>query len=163
MNSRKLNISTVFATFFGIGLVPFAPGTFGTLAAFGLYLLMPESWYLGAARYLVAVGVLGLAALSSRLCFAAERVLGEDHGSIVIDEVFGYFTATLFLPYSWLVGLYAFILFRAFDIAKPYPIWRSQRIPRGWGVVIDDILAGVYANLLLQIMIRIYPKFFGMG
>lgn len=78
----------------------------------------------------------------------------------MLDELIGYFVATLFLPHNWLVGLYAFILFRVFDIAKPFPIYRSQKLRNGWGVVIDDVLAGIYANVLLQILILIYPKFF---
>jgi len=158
----KHSFSTVLATFFGIGLIPFAPGTFGTLAAFGIYLILPEALYLGFFRYLFPIVLLFLAVPSAKLCHKAEQVLGEDAGSIVLDEVLGYFVATLFLPYSWIIGLYAFILFRVFDISKPFPIWRSQRIGKGWGVVIDDLLAGVYANVLLQILIRIYPSFFGI-
>jgi phosphatidylglycerophosphatase A len=80
----------------------------------------------------------------------------------VIDEVCGYFVAVMFLPKSLLIGVYAFVLFRVFDIAKPFPISRSQNLPKGWGVVVDDILAGFYANVLTQIIIKIYPKFFGL-
>lgn len=159
--SKRLRFSTLLATLFGVGLIPFAPGTFGSLAAYGLYMILP-ALYTGVWVQLFPMLIIGMALLSVRICFKAEQVLGEDAGSIVLDEVWGYFVATLFLPHSWLIGLYAFILFRAFDITKPYPIYRSQRLPRGWGVMIDDILAGVYANILLQILIRINPKFFGI-
>jgi len=70
--------------------------------------------------------------------------------------------ATLFLPQSWLIGLYALVLFRVFDIAKPFPVNRAQKLPAGWGVVMDDLLAGVYANLSLRLLILIYPSFFGL-
>lgn len=159
---RQLNFNTVLASLFGIGFIPFAPGTFGSLAAFGIYLLLPGSLYEGAWIYLFPIIVLALALLSVRLCHKAETVLGEDAGSIVLDEFWGYFVATLFLPHSWLIGIYAFVLFRVFDIAKPFPIYRSQRLKRGWGVIIDDLLAGLYANIIIQILIRIYPVFFGI-
>ena len=159
---RQLNFNTVLASLFGIGFIPFAPGTFGSLAAFGIYLLLPGSCYAGAGLYIFPFVILLPALLSVRLCHKAETVLGEDAGSIVLDEFWGYFVATLFLPHSWLIGIYAFVLFRVFDIAKPFPIYRSQRLKRGWGVIVDDLLAGLYANIIIQILIRIYPVFFGI-
>lgn len=159
---RQLNFNTVLASLFGIGFIPFAPGTFGSLAAFGIYLLLPGSCYAGAGLYVFPFVILLPALLSVKLCHKAETVLGEDAGSIVLDEFWGYFVATLFLPHSWLIGIYAFVLFRVFDIAKPFPIYRSQRLKRGWGVIVDDLLAGLYANIIIQILIRIYPVFFGI-
>jgi phosphatidylglycerophosphatase A len=158
---QKLDIAGVFATFFWVGKIPFAPGTFGSLAAFGLYLLLPFA-YNGIWVYLFPALILLLALASVKICFKAEQSMGEDASAIVLDEVWGYLIATVFLPHNWLIGLYAFILFRVFDIAKPFPIYRSQKIKGGWGVIIDDLLAGLYANILLQILIRIYPKFFGI-
>lgn len=152
----------MLASLFGIGFVPFMPGTFGSLAAFGVYLLIPAPLYFGSGHFLMLTAVLLLSLIAVKISHNAEKVLGEDAGSIVIDELCGYFVATLFLPHNWLIGLYAFILFRVFDIAKPFPIYRSQSIPKGWGVVIDDLLAGLYANLLIQVLIRIYPSFFGL-
>ena len=161
MKTTKLSFSTLVASLFGIGFIPFMPGTFGSLAAFGIYMLIPASfWFYGQYIVMGLLLVLSLAAVF--ISRAAEKILGEDAGSIVIDELLGYFVATLFLPHNWLIGLYAFILFRVFDIAKPFPIYRSQRISGGWGVVIDDLIAGLYANLLIQILIRIYPSFFGL-
>ncbi|HCM15313.1 MAG TPA: phosphatidylglycerophosphatase A [Candidatus Cloacimonas sp.] len=159
---RQLNFNTVLASLFGIGFIPFAPGTFGSLAAFGIYLLLPGSCYAGAGLYIFPFVILLPALLSVKLCHKAETVLGEDAGSIVLDEFWGYFVATLFLPHSWLIGIYAFVLFRVFDIAKPFPIYRSQRLKRGWGVIVDDLLAGLYANIIIQILFRIYPVFFGI-
>jgi len=161
VKTEKLSFSTLLASLFGIGFIPFMPGTFGSLAAFGIYMLIPASfWFYGQYILMGLLLVLSLAAVF--ISRAAEKILGEDAGSIVIDELLGYFVATLFLPHNWLIGLYAFILFRVFDIAKPFPIYRSQRISGGWGVVIDDLIAGLYANLLIQILIRIYPSFFGL-
>ncbi|MCB5260643.1 MAG: phosphatidylglycerophosphatase A [Candidatus Cloacimonetes bacterium] len=160
--NTKLSINTLLATFFGIGHVPFAPGTFGSFAAFAIYLILPASLYAGAWSFLFPVAILLLALISVRICYKAEFVLGEDASAIVLDEIWGYFIATLFLPHNWLIGLYAFLLFGVFDIAKPFPIYRSQKLKKGWGVVVDDLLAGIYANIILQILIRIYPKFFGI-
>jgi len=161
VKTEKINFSTLLASLFGIGFIPFMPGTFGSLAAFGIYMLIPANfWFYG--QYIVLGVLLALSLAAVFISRAAEKILGEDAGSIVIDELCGYFVATLFLPHNWLIGLYAFILFRVFDIAKPFPIYRSQRIQRGWGVVIDDLIAGLYANLLIQILIRIYPSFFGL-
>ncbi|MCB5261603.1 MAG: phosphatidylglycerophosphatase A [Candidatus Cloacimonetes bacterium] len=157
---KKLTFSTIIGSLFLIGFVPFAPGTFGSLASYGLYLILPSWLYDKSCPYMLPMILVALALLAVVICKKAEEILGEDHGSIVLDELVGYFVATLFLPHNWLVGLYAFILFRVFDIAKPFPIYRSQKLRNGWGVVIDDLLAGIYANVLLQILIRIYPKFF---
>ncbi|MCB5264840.1 MAG: phosphatidylglycerophosphatase A [Candidatus Cloacimonetes bacterium] len=158
--NKKHNLSTFLGTLFFIGLVPFAPGTFGSLASYGIYLLLPGWLYDGSYPYLLPLILVALTLVAVRICKKAEEILGEDHGSIVLDELVGYFVATLFLPHNWLIGLYAFILFRVFDIAKPFPIYRSQKLRNGWGVVIDDVLAGVYANVVLQILILIFPKFF---
>ncbi len=66
----------------------------------------------------------------------SRKTLGKDNGAIVIDEVCGYFVSVLFLPHNWLIGLYAFALFRVFDIAKPFPIMRAQKIPAGWELLL---------------------------
>lgn len=158
---KDISVSTVLGSLLLIGFIPMAPGTFGSLAAFGLYMLLPGTLYSGNMHYLMLLGVALAALISVPICTAAEKKLGKDAGSIVIDELIGYFVATLFLPHTWLIGLYAFVLFRVFDIAKPYPIFRLQKLPQGWGVVADDVLAGVYANILLQILLRMYPGFFG--
>jgi len=159
---KKLSFSTILASLFLIGFIPLAPGTFGSLAGYGIYMLLPAWIYDGSCPGFLPLMIVGLALAAVVICHKAEKILGEDAGSIVLDELLGYFVATLFLPHSWLIGLYAFILFRVFDIAKPFPINRSQRLSCGWGVVVDDLLAGVYANILLQILIRVYPGFFGL-
>lgn len=150
------------ASFFGIGFLPGMPGTWGSLAAFGLYMLLPKGAFTGFGLVLSIPAFIVLYLISVYVSSQAELKLGHDAGQIVIDEVCGYFVAVMLLPQSWLIGLYAFVLFRVFDIAKPFPISRSQNLPKGWGVVTDDVIAGIFANVLLQIMIIIYPKFFGL-
>ncbi|HNX02948.1 MAG TPA: phosphatidylglycerophosphatase A [Candidatus Cloacimonas sp.] len=161
-NNKKLNPYTFLATILGIGFIPFMPGTIGSLAAFGIYLLFSGSPFTGKALYYTIPVWLVFCLLSVFISTKAERTLGKDNGSIVIDEVCGYFASVLFLPHNWLIGLYAFVLFRVFDIAKPFPIKKIQELPRGWGVVSDDIIAGAYTNILIQILIKIYPRFFGV-
>ena len=80
-----------------------------------------------------------------------ERFEGKDSGKIVIDEISGQLLTLVFIPFTGVNIILGFILFRIFDIWKPYPINVSQRLPKGWGVMIDDVLAAVYANVLLQI------------
>jgi phosphatidylglycerophosphatase A len=101
-------------------------------------------------------GVLVVAgAWSARL---AERALGvEDPGPVVIDEVVGMLVSLLFLPGTWPVMVAAFIAFRVFDIVKPWPAGRLEDVPGGWGVMADDVMAGVYANLTIQILLWARP------
>lgn len=171
MSSRKLTPATFFATALGVGFLPKAPGTWGTLLAAAVYLLLPDSLFQGPGWLYYAGGLAVLTALAVWLSSLAERSLGHDAPQIVIDEVCGYFLAVAFIPiaslasvtaHNWRIALYAFVLFRAFDIAKPWPVNVSQRLPQGWGVVADDLLAGLYANLIIQLMLIITPRFFGI-
>ncbi len=149
--------SGFFAFGFGSGLAPVAPGTFGTLAAIPLYLLMVQlSWPLYA--WLVLVGfVVGV-----KLCDVAGTRLGvHDYGGIVWDEFIGFWITMFLVPFSWQKVVMGFFLFRFFDIIKPYPInWLDKRVSGGFGVMIDDVLAGVYAMLTLWVLIRYVPVYF---
>lgn len=133
------------ATCAGIGYAPVAPGTLASLpVALLLWLLAPSDR-----------AVLGLAVVAAGLgIWAAGRVEAasgvKDPGIIVVDEVAGMLVAALGQPRSWGWLLALFVLFRGFDIWKPFPIRRLQAWPGGLGVVADDLLAGLYANLLLQ-------------
>jgi phosphatidylglycerophosphatase A len=155
---QKLNPGTFLATFFGIGFIPFAPGTFGSLAALALYVIMPGAVFASENFIAYLTGMLVFILIGVLICNQAEQSLGHDAGSIVIDEVAGYFVAVFLLPKTLLIALAAFVLFRLFDIWKPYPISRSQNLAGGWGVMIDDILAGIVANLILQIAVLINPN-----
>ncbi len=143
-------ISIYISTLFGIGYFPKAPGTAGTLFAAMVYFILPEKW-LGNI-YLI-FSILFLSLISVLFISKAEKKLGHDNGKIVIDEFFGYFVAMMFLPKSLLILSLAFILFRIFDIFKPEPVNVLQKLPKGWGVMADDIMAGIYTNICLQILL----------
>ncbi|MEJ1339616.1 MAG: phosphatidylglycerophosphatase A [Candidatus Sedimenticola sp. (ex Thyasira tokunagai)] len=132
----------------GSGAAPKAPGTFGTLAAVPLYLLMQP---LSPEIYLLLVIL--LFALGVWLCDRTSKDLGvHDHGGIVWDEWVGFlFTLWLAPPgFGWLVA--GFILFRLFDILKPWPIgWLDRQVAGGWGIMLDDMLAGLFGFILLQL------------
>ncbi len=143
-------IALAISMLFGIGLLPGIPGTFGTAGAIPLYVLMGS---LGA-RYralLLLVVVIGAIWSSHR----AQRVLRKaDSREIVIDEVAGFLLTTAFLPFTWLTLIAGFLLFRFFDILKPPPIRKiEQEVRGGLGVVLDDLVAGVYAHLSLRLLL----------
>ena len=144
--------SVYISTLFGIGYFPKAPGTAGTLFAAMVYFILPEKWI--GSVYLI-LSILFLSLISVLFISKAEKKLGHDNGKIVIDEFFGYFVAMMFLPKSLLILTLAFILFRFFDIFKPEPVNVLQKLPKGWGVMADDIMAGIYTNICLQILLYI--------
>jgi len=135
----------------GIGRVPFAPGTLGTLLG------LPLVWWLWQADGLTYVGVLAaviLVAVGS--ASRASAILGKhDDGSIVIDEIAGILLALALVPASFPALIAGFLLFRFFDIAKPPPIGFIDRRGRGGlGIVLDDLAAGFVTNLILQLVFR---------
>jgi phosphatidylglycerophosphatase A len=136
---------------FGSGLVPVAPGTAGTLAAVPLYLLLRD---LSLGDYLAVVALLFLVGLP--VCAHAVRQLGvHDHPAIVWDEIVGYLVTMVAAPPGlvWIVA--GFVLFRIFDILKPWPIrWCDRRVPGGFGIMLDDLLAGVLSAGVLQMTSR---------
>ena len=138
-----------FALGFGSGLVPKAPGTFGTLAAVPIFwfLLQPLSvvWLLTVIVVSFVIGVW--------LCDAAAKNLGvHDHPGIVWDEFVGLWISCIALPAGWVWLLWAFVLFRFFDILKPWPIrWLDSKVPGGLGIMVDDVLAGLFALALIQL------------
>lgn len=134
---------------FGTGLSPKAPGTVGTLVAIPLFIIMSS---LTTLNYIILL--LLIIIFSVYIAGESARRLGiHDHGGIVIDEICGYLVTMLFAPSEWLWIIVGFALFRLFDIAKPWPI-RSidQRLGGGLGIVLDDLMAGIYALLSLQLL-----------
>lgn len=133
---------------FGSGLVPKAPGTFGTLAAIPIYLLLVG--YFSQNVYwvfLIAACILGVS-----ICGYAARGMGvHDHPGIVWDEIAGFLLTMAWAPFSWLAVLAGFVFFRLFDILKPWPIsWLDRQVHGGLGIMLDDLLAGLLAALCLQ-------------
>lgn len=135
------------ATGFGVGTVPFAPGTFGTLMGVPLYLLLSQAstaLYVEVVVLLLVIGVIA--------CGIAGDILGQhDHPAIVWDEMVGFLITMFLAPAGWIWIVAGFLLFRLFDIWKPWParyidsVWRS-----GIGTMADDVLAGVYACIALH-------------
>lgn len=141
------------STGLGVGYIPFAPGTFGTLWGVLLFYLSRNlPWQLTAGAILLFI------LLSVYCAKQAEEIFGgHDSSRIVIDEIAGYLTAVIAIPFSLKTMVLAFLLFRLFDIVKPYPIRLiDRRWGGGWGVVMDDILAGVFSNLCLRLIMWVW-------
>ncbi|MDH5179122.1 MAG: phosphatidylglycerophosphatase A [Gammaproteobacteria bacterium] len=137
---------------FGSGLSPLAPGTAGTLAALPLIILMQQlsiSLYLAITLMVCFIGIY--------LCGETAQRLGvHDHGAIVWDEIAGYMLTMFAAPTGWLPLLMGFVLFRLFDIWKPWPIrLLDQNVSGGIGIMLDDILAALYAAVLLHLILYI--------
>ena len=148
------------AGFFGLGYSPLAPGTVGAAGGVGAYLLLrmffpgfvPGSWDGLRAGYLIFLAVFFLAGVQ-----AASRAEKEwrqrDDPRIVIDEAFSVFITYIALPVTPAILVAGFILNRFFDVAKPFPLRRLEKVPAGWGVMLDDLLAGIYSRLALAVLI----------
>ena len=146
-------LARVVATAFGSGYSPFAPGTAGS--AVGLLLFWPMAgwrwpWQAGACLALLLVGALA----ATRV---ADRVGLKDPGIVVVDEVLGQWVTLLALPFTPATAALGFLLFRAMDIVKPWPARDLERLPGGWGIMADDVAAGVYAHLALRVGLLVWP------
>ncbi|MEW8001788.1 MAG: phosphatidylglycerophosphatase A [Candidatus Thiodiazotropha sp.] len=134
---------------FGSGLLPKAPGTYGTLVGVPLYLLMQP---LPLLSYILLVALGFVAGLW--LCQRAAEDLGvHDHSGIVWDEIVGYLAAMAFAPPGWIWIVIGFLLFRLFDIFKPWPIrWIDRRVKGGLGIMLDDLAAGIYSAGVISLL-----------
>lgn len=152
MTERRAGPAIWIATAGGAGYFPIAPGTAGSLvgvaAVVGLAQLPLQRT---AAIAVLAAASAALFALGVWAAGKAEEFFGRtDPGQVVVDEVVGQMLPFLLLPHAtwkWLVG--GFLLFRAFDIVKPFPARQAERIPRGWGIMLDDVVAGLYGLAVL--------------
>ena len=137
----------LLATGFGSGCIPFAPGTWGTLAAIPFYWLasmLTPAWYLSVVALMIVAGI-GLCGRT------ASNLNTHDHPGIVWDEFAGFFITMSFAPPGWLWIAAGFVLFRLFDILKPWPVGQiDASLKSGLGIMADDIVAGLYAWLCLQ-------------
>ena len=145
-------IVLVLATGFGAGFSPLVPGTAGTLAAIPLYLILSSipfpiyEWTIVAFFF-----------LSCWISDKAQSYWGtKDDRRIVIDEIMGFLVTMLWVPKTLFFIAAGFILFRFFDILKPFPIRRLEQLKSGYGVVLDDVLAGIYSNIFLHIILRFW-------
>ena len=144
----------VSATWFGTGFAPFASGTVGTVGAIPFFLLL--------SRMPLPLYLLTTAAFTVFACWSAgfgEELWGEhDSGKIVIDEVAGYLVTMIAVPATWVGVLTGFVMFRIFDIVKPQPArWFDRSLKNGYGVVLDDIVAGIYACAATHLLLRLLP------
>lgn len=148
--SELANPWNFFALGFGSGLVPVAPGTFGTLMAIPLYLLLMQFSPGVYLLILLLTFLLGIA-----ICgVSAAKLEVHDHPGIVWDEFVGYWLTMFMAPAGWLWIVVGFVLFRFFDILKPWPIrFIDQRVSGGLGIMLDDILAGIYSLIILQLLV----------
>ena len=147
-------LAVLVCSFGYVGFFPIAPGTAGSAAGVVLYVALH---WLGAA-YLDLPLVVVLFALGVWLGSAAEQALGSiDPGPVVIDEVMGMLLTLVLMPINWIGIALGFVIFRALDVVKPYPAGRFERLPGGLGMMADDAMAAVYANLLLRAACYLAP------
>ena len=145
-------LARLIATFFGAGRFPIAPATFASAIVAGiLFLLGPGPDQLARGRvWPEAILIVVLVPIAIWAAGRAEKTLGHDASPIVIDEVVGQLIALWHAPRSWPWVLGGFLLFRIFDVIKPLGANKAQDLPGGIGIVADDVLAGIYAALVLQ-------------
>lgn len=136
---------------FGSGLAKKAPGTFGTVAAIPVCWLFAQTGFLFYSVLTVIATVVGI-----WICgIAAEKLDEHDFGGIVWDEIAGYLITMWLVPFSWQAAALGFVLFRIFDIIKPWPIkWIDQKVHGGLGIMLDDVLAAVFAGALLVLAVN---------
>jgi phosphatidylglycerophosphatase A len=143
-----------FASGLGTGYSPIVPGTTGTVPA---WLLV---WFVFAGNQTVLVlATVVMLFLSVWLAGAAEKLYGHDSKKIVTDEWAGMFIAVLFVPYTLTNYVIAFVAFRLFDVIKLPPAAQAERLERGWGVTMDDVVAGVQANIVTQVAVWLLASF----
>lgn len=130
-----------------------ASGTFGTLWGLPIYY-----WLSALSVWNQILIVFGSICLAIFVAGSAEKILGvKDPPPVVIDEITGYMTAMIGISFSWPIAILGFFIFRIMDILKPYPIRKiDQNLPGGWGIVLDDVLAGVYTQIILRIVVHLW-------
>lgn len=153
--ASKTGWAWMIATFFGVGRLPAAPGTWGSAATVLLWwgatrVIRPEWQTLAAILFAASAVAVGIPA-ATRVARESNR---KDPGFVVIDEVAGQLIALTAVIVSWKTLLAGFILFRAFDTIKPPPVRQLEKLPEGTGIVVDDIGAGIYALAVMQILLH---------
>ena len=158
----------LLASCFGLGRLPVAPGTWGSLPPAAVFAVM---WHFGASAGLISVIMAALTLAGSAVCVICApvviRATGKaDPRAVVADEFAGQALTFLAIPFLatatistkqiWLTAVLGFLLFRLFDIVKPWPIRKAEKLPEGWGVLADDLLAGVNAALVLLVCFRLW-------
>ncbi len=155
----------LFASCFGLGWLPVAPGTWGSIPPVVVFILLR---YFGVAPGPIVVAMAALAMVGSVVCvtYAPASIVAtgsEDPSEVVADEFAAQALTLIFAAMIagrpvWILAAGAFLLFRLFDIIKPWPIRRLEKLPKGWGVLADDLLAAVYAGLALLVVCRLWGQ-----
>jgi phosphatidylglycerophosphatase A len=147
-------LAVFLATAAYCGYFPIAPGTVGSAAGLAVYVLV---WWTRSP--ILEAGLIALIfAVGTWAATHAERYFGGiDPGPVVIDEVLGMLVTLAFIPVGWSAALAGFVIFRVFDVIKPYPANRLEAFHGGFGIMADDAMAGVYANLVLRLLIWLLP------
>jgi phosphatidylglycerophosphatase A len=151
---RPFSFPVAIATGFGVGFIPFAPGTFGSLLGLLLWVFVPAP-VASQAAMIIAVFLIGAWSATH----AERRLQAADPQPVVIDEVLGMLVTLFMNPIGWVGALLGFLLFRFFDVVKPYPANRLERLHGGLGVMADDAMAAIYANVTLQVTAAIFVRF----
>ncbi len=148
---RKNRFIKLITTFFYTGEFPFAPGTVGSFAGLLLFLLAFNHVWVTVLLFVL------ICALGFFTCGEAEKIFGKkDPREVVIDEVAGIFIVYFMIPIDWVVLLVGFVLYRILDIIKPFPARRLERLKGSYGIMLDDILCGIYTNFILRIFFTSY-------
>ena len=166
MTCSRDRVFAVIGSSFGLGYTPVAPGTAGALPGVGVFVLImlaaPQSFQVA----LIALAFLAACALTVLLGPWAERHWGKkDPGVFVVDEVAGFLLTVLLFrsPSLTLTALWAFIVTRVFDITKPPPARRLEKLPGGWGILVDDLCTSLYAAAFLRVLAAVFPRSLGMS
>ena len=146
MRTALVHSANWLATCFLIGYLPLSPGTWGSAAALIAWRLLPEIALFRLSLIVIVTFLVGV--IVSTIVSDEENV--SDPSKVVIDEWVGMWIALLMIPNEWLWLGIAFLLFRIFDIIKVYPANRFERLPGGWGIMTDDVVAGLYAGVITQ-------------
>ena len=147
--ARRRDVTAwVLSLWFGCGLVPLAPGTAGTIGAVPLYLALAPlgRWWIGVAALAITVVAIGV---SSRVAVLHGT---KDPQFVCVDEVAGVFVTWLGAPFGWKATIAGVLLFRLFDTWKPFPARRAEKLPLGYGIVLDDVVAGVWGAAALFVL-----------
>lgn len=149
-NIRAKTIVRILSTFFGIGYSPIVPGTLASLAGFFIYLIFIRGVFALHLAFIIVFTLLGFC-----VCTKAENIFGKkDARQIVIDDLTGMLVGVLFLPFDIRVCVLGFFIFRIMDGLKPYPIYKIEKLHGSYGIMMDDLIAGLYTNITLQLFLK---------
>ncbi len=150
-----IRLAFAIATVFKAGYIPIAPGTVGSIIGLLVFWLIKDYTSFTIEMF-VAAALFFAGVWASTI---VEQVLERhDPGVVIVDEVVGMLVALMLLPPTITVMFLAFLLFRVFDIIKPYPARWCEQLSRGWGIMMDDVVAGLYVNVLIHIILWIVPQ-----